>query len=238
MSMVRVVTYNIRHCRGNDERLDVARTADVLRGLNPDIVGLQEVDQGTRRAQGVNQLTELGRRLGMHAAFCAFMPFDGGQYGMGILSKYPHFNVQSVDLPTGNEPRVALAAEVRLPSDESLMVVNVHFDWVEDDGFRFAQASALSEYLRGLKMPYVLLGDFNDEPGSRTISLFRSLAGEAKKPAADLFTYSAAKPEKEIDFVFFSPASRWEARRTRVVDEKLASDHRPVFTELTLRPAR
>lgn len=234
----RVVSYNIRHGRGMDDKLDLGRTAALLRRLHPDIVGLQEVDLRVRRSGSVNQAAELGKRLNMHAAFGAFMDHDGGQYGMGILSRYPLRNVQSVVLPTGNEPRVALAAEVRLPSDESLMVVNVHFDWVDDDGFRFAQASVLAEYLRGLKMPYVLLGDFNDEPGSRTISLFRDLAGEAKKPAADLFTYSAANPEKEIDFVFFSPASRWQAQRTRVVDEKLASDHRPVFTELTLRPAR
>jgi endonuclease/exonuclease/phosphatase family metal-dependent hydrolase len=234
----RVVSYNIRHGRGMDDKLDLARTAATLRRLNPDIVGLQEVDLRVRRSGSVNQAAELGKRLKMHAAFGAFMDHDGGWYGMGILSRYPLRNVQSVVLPVGNEPRVALAAEVRLPSDESLMVVNVHFDWVEDDDFRFAQASALAEYLLGLKMPYVLLGDFNDEPGSRTISLFRSLAGEAKKPASDHFTYSAAQPEKEIDFVFFWPPTRWVARRTRIVDEKLASDHRPVFTELTLRPDR
>ena len=42
---------------------------------------------------------------------------------------------------------------------------------MRDDGFRFAQAEALSKYLDGLKTPYILLGDFNDLPESRTLAL-------------------------------------------------------------------
>lgn len=232
---MRVVSYNIRHGAGMDDSVQIARTADFLQELGPDIVGLQEVDLNVNRSGSVNQPYELGRRLGMHAAFGAFMDYDGGQYGMAILSKYPLRNVKPIQLPVGEEPRIALTAEVRLPSGESLTIVNVHFDWIDDDKSRFAQATALAEYLRQLKTPYVLLGDFNDTPGSRTISLFQSMAGEAKKPVKDQFTFSSTKPEKEIDFIFFSPAERWQARDTRVLNEKLVSDHRPVMTELVLK---
>ncbi len=234
----RVLSYNIRHCRGMDDSVQVARTADKIRSLDPDIVGLQEVDMNVNRSGPVNQPAELGRMLGMHAAFGAFMDYDGGQYGMAILSRYPLRNVRTVPLPAGEEPRVALVAEVRLPSGEALTIVNVHFDWIDDDKSRFAQATSLAEFLRGLKTPYVLLGDFNDTPGSRTISLFQSLAGEAKKPEKDRLTFSSTKPEKEIDFIFFSPAERWQARDTRVLTEKLISDHRPLITELTLKSTK
>ena len=235
MLSVRIVTYNIRHCRGNDGRLDVARTAEVLRKLSPDIVGLQEVDQGTQRAQGVAQASELGRELGMHSAFGAFMPYDGGHYGMGILSKNPLTHVRSICLPEGNEPRIALYAESSLGGGEVVAIVNVHFDWVDDDGFRFAQASYLAEMLRKLEMPFILLGDFNDQPGSRTISLFRSLATEVPKPPEDHFTFSSDEPVKEIDFIFVSPRERWSKTNSRVIAEPVASDHRPLLAELTLR---
>jgi len=235
---LRVVSYNIKHGRGNDNVVNLDRTAAVLRTLQPDIVGLQEVDDLATRSGGVPQAERLGQSLGMHHAFGRFMDFQGGTYGMAILSRHPIVRTESVRLPDGNEPRVALAVEVQLPSNGRLTIVNVHFDWVEDDTFRFAQASALTTYLDALKTPYILLGDFNDEPESRTLALFKQRAAEAKKPAADRFTFSSTEPNKEIDFIFTSPAAAWRAREVRVITEPLVSDHRPVLAVLALAPGR
>ncbi|XZE54660.1 endonuclease/exonuclease/phosphatase family protein [Planctomycetaceae bacterium SH139] len=233
----RAVSYNIKHCRGMDNKVDVARTADRLAELAADFIALQEVDLRAKRSGSENQAAELGRRLGMHAAFGAFMDFQGGQYGMGILSRYPFRHVQSIRLPTGNEPRIALAAEVRMPGGESIMVVSVHFDWVGDDAFRFRQAEVLADYLRGLNMPYLLLGDFNDQPGSRTLELFQAIASEVKKPAEDRFTFSSTEPKIEIDFIFTAPRGAWSVEHAKVIDEPLVSDHRPVLAELRFHPA-
>jgi len=231
---LRAVTYNIKHGRGMDDSVNLARTAATLSELAPDLVGLQEVDLGVRRSGGVNQAAELGRHLAMHAAFGTFMPHDGGRYGMAILSRFPLRNVRSLRLPDGNEPRVALLAEVRLPGGEPLTVVNVHFDWVDDDAFRFAQASALAEHLRTLTTPWLLLGDFNDNADSRTLGLFRTLAAESAKPATARATFPSPAPEQEIDFLFTAPPSRWRTNAVRVVPETIASDHRPVLAELNL----
>jgi endonuclease/exonuclease/phosphatase family metal-dependent hydrolase len=235
---LRVVSYNIKHGRGNDNVVDLERTAGVLRALTPDIVGLQEVDDLATRSGGVPQAERLGQLVGMHHAFGRFMDFQGGAYGMAILTRHPITATQSVRLPDGNEPRVALAVEVRLPSGRPLTIVNVHFDWVRDDGFRFAQAEALTRYLDALPMPYVLLGDFNDVPESRTLALFKAGAMEAAKPAADRFTFSSTDPTREIDFIFAAPAAAWQARDVRVIDEPMASDHRPVSAVLTLTAPR
>jgi endonuclease/exonuclease/phosphatase family metal-dependent hydrolase len=232
---LRVVSYNIRHGRGSDDSLDLARTAAVLRALAPDLVGLQEVDRLVTRSGGVDQAAALGRTLGMHHAYGAFMAYQGGHYGMGILSRHPVVGSRSIALPEGNEPRVALAVDIALPGGDTISAVNVHFDWVGDDTFRFAQASALAAVLDTLPRPWVLLGDFNDQPGSRTIALFRSRAVEARKPAADRFTFSATAPEREIDFIFAAPASAWEVGEARVIDEPRASDHRPVLATLRRR---
>lgn len=232
---LRVVTYNIRHGRGVDDRVDLARTADVLRALAPDLVGLQEVDERVTRSGSVDEAAAIGEALGMHHAFGAFMEYQGGRYGMAILSRFPIVRATPLRLPDGNEPRVALVAEVRLPGGRALAVVNVHFDWVADDGFRHAQAVRLAAHLDSLAMPYVLLGDFNDEPGSRTIALFRARASEAEKPADGRFTYPSVRPEKEIDFIFAAPREAWRAGPARVVAETVASDHRPVAATLILR---
>lgn len=235
---LRIVSYNIKHGRGNDNVVNLDRTAAVLRSLRPDIVGLQEVDDLATRSGGVPQAERLGQTLGMHHAFGRFMDFQGGAYGMAILSRHPIVATTSVRLPDGNEPRVALAVEVQLPSNRRLTIVNVHFDWVGDDTFRFAQATALTTYLDALKTPYVLLGDFNDEPDSRTLALFKQRAGEAKKPATDRFTFSSTEPNKEIDFIFTAPAAGWRHGEVRVITEPLVSDHRPVLAVLELAPGR
>jgi endonuclease/exonuclease/phosphatase family metal-dependent hydrolase len=232
---IRVVSYNIKHGRGNDNVVDLPRTAGVLRALMPDIVGLQEVDREAERSRKVDEARMLGESLGLQHAFGRFMDFQGGAYGLGILSRFPITQSREVRLPDGNEPRVALAVDVRLPDGRPLTIVNVHFDWVGDDGFRFAQAQKLTEFLDGLKQPYILLGDFNDEPGSRTLGLFTSRAAEAAKPRDNRFTFSSTEPVKEIDFIFLAPRAAWTAGEVRVIDEKLASDHRPLLGVVTLK---
>ncbi|HMS55704.1 MAG TPA: endonuclease/exonuclease/phosphatase family protein [Fimbriimonadaceae bacterium] len=235
---MRVASYNIRHCAGMDDVLNPFRTLKAIRKLDADIIGLQEVDHSVNRSGKMNQPHWLGEQLNMHAAFGDFMPYDGGHYGMAILSRYPIRKVTPFRLPEGNEPRIALIAEVNLPNDENILVVNVHFDWVDDDKFRFAQASALTEFLKSQPLPFILLGDFNDGPESRTLALFRSIAKEADKPHDNSFTFSAAQPEKEIDFLFAAPANRWDLGSTQVVDERIASDHRPIIANFKLRTSK
>ena len=233
---LRVVSYNIRHGRGMDDLVDLPRTAGVLERLQPGVVALQEVDDGVERSGSAAQAEELGRLLGMEWAFGKFMDFQGGGYGMATLSRHPILRREEVRLPDGNEPRVALATEIELPGGHRVLVVNIHFDWVRDDGFRFVQASHLAEYLDGVEIPWILVGDLNDEPGSRTWELFQSRALEAGKPDVDRFTFSSADPRREIDFIFAAPAVRWEVVRVEVVHEPMASDHRPVVAELRLLP--
>lgn len=219
-----------------DEAVDLERTADVLRALAPDLVGLQEVDREVERSGRVDQAAELGRILGMIPVFGAFMEYQGGHYGMAILSGLPVVRSWEIELPEGEEPRIALAAEVILPEGDTIVAVNVHFDWIDDDDDRFRQASALAHDLDGLAYPWILLGDFNDEPGSRTLALFQERATEAAKPGGRRFTFSADDPRKEIDFVFAAPASGWEVHEARVVDERAASDHFPVLVDLARTP--
>jgi endonuclease/exonuclease/phosphatase family metal-dependent hydrolase len=229
---LRVVSYNIKHGRGNDNVVNLERTAAVLQRLRPDIVGLQEVDDRATRSGNVAEAERLGQLLNLHHAFGKFMDFQGGAYGMAILTRYPIVSSRSVALPEGNEPRIALAVDVRLPDQQLLTIVNVHFDWVRDDGFRFKQASTLTEYLDALTTPYVLLGDFNDVPESRTLALFKSRATEVVKPADNRLTFSSTEPTSEIDFIFYAPASQFSVRDVRVIDEPVASDHRPVLAML------
>jgi endonuclease/exonuclease/phosphatase family metal-dependent hydrolase len=252
---LRVASYNIKHGEGLDGRVDLERAAAVLARFDADLIALQEVDVGVRRSGGVDQPQALAQKLEQlttrryHASFGEFMPHDGGRYGMALLSRLPVQRARSVRLPEGNEPRIALAVEVELDDGTLVTAICIHFDWVDDDTFRFEQAQALAAFVRELRTPWILVGDFNDGPQSRTLALLRGLGRELTKvdahgaPATghDRFTFSADAPHKEIDYVLAgSPpgsANFWDlSAGLHVLDEPLASDHRPLLGLLRWRP--
>ncbi len=232
---ITVATYNIRHGRGNDQVVDLDRTAAAIRAFDADVVALQEVDRSVLRSGSADQPGVLGAALGMHHAFGAFFPYQGGEYGLAILSRFPIRREHALRLPDGNEPRVALLAELELPSGARVLVVNVHFDWVADDTLRFKQVDALGAVLDTVSLPTILLGDFNDVPGSRTITRWASTFEVLTKPEADRFTFSATTPTKEIDHIMVKPASAWEGRSAVVVADSVTSDHRAVVARIRLR---
>lgn len=231
-SDLQLASYNIRHGRGMDNRVALERTAAVLRSLDADIVGLQEVDRNVERSGRVDQAALLGNLLGMRHAFGAFMDYQGGRYGMAILSRYPIASSREIMLPAGEEPRIALAARIVLPGGDTITAINVHFDWVENDAARIRQARALSVVLDSLSDPWLLMGDFNDGPDSRALRVFEDMVHPAPKPADSSFTFPSTAPVKEIDYIFAQRSDDWRSGPVRVVVDSVASDHRPVVTTI------
>src|SRR5437870_4170655 len=86
---LRVMTYNIHVGVGMDKQLDLQRIADVINHEHPDLVGLQEVDRGVKRTEGVDEIAELARMTQMQYAFAHNLDYQGGQYGVAILSRFP-----------------------------------------------------------------------------------------------------------------------------------------------------
>ncbi len=234
----RVATYNIRHGNGMDNRIALERTAGVLRGLEADIIALQEVDNGVTRSGRVDQSLVLATLLGVERAFGAFMPYGGGEYGLAILSRYPILDVAEVRLPAGAEPRIALAATIALPNADTVTVVNVHFDWITNDNARITQARALARYLDTLSGSWLLMGDFNDLPDSRTLRLFSERVLDYPKPADSSFTFPSTMPEKEIDYILASRDGVWKFTEMTVIADTVASDHRPVLAEIQRTESR
>jgi endonuclease/exonuclease/phosphatase family metal-dependent hydrolase len=232
---VRVLSYNIHHGEGVDGVLDLVRIAELIKASNADLVALQELDERTTRTGGVDQLNELARLTGMHAAFAPFMDFQGGRYGLGVLSKYPIADATPIALPEGRrEPRSAMAVTVLVPGLGELVFVSVHLDWLDDDAERFEQAKVLIATLA--RRPRVIVaGDCNDVPGSRTIALFEKSYFSVPKKVGGSATFPSDAPVREIDFVWVRPTDRL-ITAGGVLNEQLASDHRPVFANITWVP--
>jgi len=233
MKPLNVVSYNIRHGAGMDRRLDLARTAAVLKRLNADLVALQEVDKNCTRSEKTDQAAELGNLLGMEHAFGAFMSFQGGEYGLAVLSRFPILKAIRHVLPRGAEPRCALEIQVQ-PSGvpKPVSFVCVHMDWTKDSR-RLPQMSTLLDKLATRPHPVILAGDFNakrDEPSMQ--ALYASGWTVLPKQGAAQ-TYPADKPSTEIDYIVTRGLST-NATST-VIAETIASDHRPLQAELHLK---
>jgi endonuclease/exonuclease/phosphatase family metal-dependent hydrolase len=236
LDTLRVLSYNIRHGRGMDQKVDFDRIAKVIAGTKPDLVALQEVDRGVGRSGKVDAPGFLGKTLGMHHKFGSSMPYQGGEYGLAVLSRFPVAEARVHKLPGGGEPRIALEVEVDLPkaggSKTRISFVSVHFDWTSPDDTRLAQASALIEVLRSRKHPVIVAGDFNDVRGSRTLDAF---AAEFHLPESAGPTVPADQPRSEIDFITWRGLPRMA--ELEVIGENVASDHRPVLAAISLAAA-
>lgn len=234
-AVVRVLTYNIRHGEGRDGKVDLARQAAVMAAASPDVIALQEVDRGTARSGGVDQLQELARLLGMHAEYGRTMSVDGGEYGIAILSRWPLLGPDTQRLPglAGREPRAALTVMIRCGRDGPLVqVTSTHLDNTRDASDRMVQASYLERVLAVGAQPSILAGDFNARWDTDVMRVFtprwvNPAQGEPlPSPGPD------GRVRGRPDYVLFRPHSSWRVVESTVLDDNFASDHRPVLTVL------
>lgn len=231
---LRVVTYNIHHGEGTDKKFDLGRIARLIMENKPDLVAIQEVDVKTGRSSGVDQAAELGRLTGLHYKFGKFMDFDGGEYGQMVLSRFPIVRSTNHKLPDGPEPRAALAIEVEVAKSQRLIFVGNHLYGSEKQ--RIAQAQKLAGVLAPeieKKTLIILAGDFNSTPKSKPMEILLKTWVDPTEDD-DSRTWPSGTPKVEIDYVLHFPAARFGVFSSKVLPEKVASDHRPIFTRLGL----
>jgi len=232
---LRVAAYNIKHGRGMDGEVDLARIAHVLRALDADVITLQEVDRNTERTGGVDQVAVLAELLGVQGFHGAHRPYQGGEYGNAVLTRLPVRNVRVHPIPEAGGSRLAVhevEVEVSTAPGGSVSVVSVHLAGTPDE--RLAQADSLTRIFTGRSHPVILAGDFNSRRGDAVMT---ALAGEwtmfGKRGKPD--TYPSDAPDREIDFVLFRPAGAFDVLDHFVVEEPMASDHRPILAVLQSR---
>lgn len=233
---LRVMSYNIHVGVGMDKKLDLQRIAGVINREKPDLVGLQEVDRGVKRTEGKDEIAELANMTGMHSAFAHNLDFQGGQYGVAILSRHP---ITSTDHRKYENKRVAerrgmLRVEVNV-AGQTLSFVTTHLDYQYADS-RLFETEQLLKFLEGVKGPLIVSGDFNDEPVGSSYKLMLGGFEDSwvrSRPKGDGFSYPADKPVKRIDYIFTAPRTV-KAKRAWIVNT-LASDHLPLVADVEIR---
>ena len=243
---MRLVVYNMRYAtgngagfhlpvpgagylRGNPAILD--GITSFLKGLNPDLVGLIEVDAGSLRAKRVNQADHIAARLGHYSAYAckygagslnAQLPIIGKQ-GNAFLAA-PRVHGERFHFFDTGIKRLIIELELE---DCAVFLVHLSLKYRH----RQEQLRHLHRLVQACPKPVIVAGDFNTFWGTQELYLFQQATGLSSANAGSLPTFPSDRPQSELDFVLTGPGIR--VTDFRVPDVR-HSDHRPLVCDFEI----
>ena len=225
---LRIMSYNVRSAKGMDNVRDCGRVAKVILEAAPDVVAVQELDSMTRRSGNKYILGEIAALTGMHPEYFPAIEFDGGKYGIGILSKEKPLKVQGYSLPGREEQRALLVAEFG-----DFQFACTHLSLTEED--RMASLEIIGKIASASGKPFYLAGDLNAVPDSPFIKGLQEKFHILSNPAE--LTFPAPLPDRTLDYIALwkQGAPEYAVDCSSVLDEPVASDHRPVMVSVNVR---
>ncbi|WP_455587593.1 endonuclease/exonuclease/phosphatase family protein [Bacteroides sp.] len=241
---IRMMTYNVKHCSPYipgiaEPDIDIQATANVIKSGEPDIVFIQEIDRNTKRSNGVDQVMELAKLSGFaNFYFSKGQDYQGGEYGDAIFSKYPLRNTATYDLPRieieGTYVGYCTLGRATVTVEgRTLTIANTHLATTQEN--RDVQIPFINETLQNSKYPVILGGDMNATPYNSTIQTLDGYGFVRSGKGLNLFTIPSIEPTKELDYICFRPADKFEVAEHKVITGTNASDHLPVVSILKLK---
>lgn len=234
--VLRVMAYNVHHCNppSKDSLIDVDAIANVIKTQNPDLVALQEIDVNTKRSGLINEAKLLGHKTGMKVFFGKSIDYDGGEYGLAILSRLPISEETIHRLPTEvrtkGEPRIFVTVKVKMPDGRFIRFGTVHFDAQKANLNRELQIKELEVLAKAESLPMIVAGDFNSYIKSSVIDQLDRFMTRTCQDCPP--TIPVINPKNTIDFIAFKPKGVFHIISHKVIPERYASDHLPVVAEL------
>jgi endonuclease/exonuclease/phosphatase family metal-dependent hydrolase len=229
----RVMTYNIRAAD-----YGINGIIATLQEAKADIIALQEVDKLVKRTGKIDQPEKIARSLGMNCVFRKHFSYQGGEFGLALLSRYKIDHVERVRVRRSN--LILLKARVHTPG-YPVNVIVVHFHPTnpldkattkkENDAARLREAKRAFEIATIHDTPFLIMGDFNANSGSPAYGLFSEKFQDCCRVAGGLWgkTWPAKFPITRIDYIWVS--RHFKVLRCRTLGRR-ASDHLPVMAEI------
>lgn len=245
----RLASYNIHRAIGMDRRFRPQRIAAILKDHEPDIVLLQEVDEGAPRSREMNLARELAAEIGLpHFALGHNVSLRKGWYGNATLSRYPIVRERNIDLTIGRRKRrgcqhTTIHLEKLRGHPHFLEVFNLHLGLSARERQRQAGLLARSTEMARLELGQacILGGDFNDWRSMLRAYFVEGLGFHCvtDRPTRNgpraIKTYPSFSPRGGLDRIY----SRGQLKirgvyRCRHRESKVASDHRPLIVDFEL----
>ena len=173
-------------------------------------------------------LGELAKRAGYHAYYGKTIPYKGGSYGIGVLSKEKALSVEFHPLPCRKEPRGLLVVEMK-----HYYLLATHLSLVKAD--QETSVEIIRDIAAKLSKPVFIAGDMNAKPNSTTVKAFKEFAtilNDDSKP-----TFPHKKKSGCIDYVLGTKGN-FKVLGDHVYADSPASDHFPLHVDVNVRRAK
>lgn len=245
---MRFLLYNIRYGTGSSRFFhlpfpfsgylkptveNTERIANFIASLNPDIVGLIEVDSGSYRTDRQNQAELIARRLGhFHVfqskyrpnAFIRRLPVFSKQ-GNAFLTRET-IHAQTFHYFQDGIKRLVIELELE---DCVLFLVHLSIFFRH----RHHQLRDLYHLVKAVTKPVLVAGDFNLLWGDRELQLFLAATGLRSANTAGAPSHPSRAPKRQLDYILYGPGIRithFEIPAVRL------SDHMPLLCDFEIDP--
>jgi len=240
-SPLKVMSYNVKYCAPyRSSTPDLDSVARIISHSDVDIVFIQEIDRNTTRSGKVNQLELLSQKTGLnHHFYGKAISYQGGETGLGILSRYPMSDQQIHQLPRVElegkyvSYRILMTAAVTV-DQKQLTIANTHMELTLEN--RELQVPAIDSVLSTSPHPVILGGDFNATPDGPTMTSFIERGYNSTCPGnhSQCFTIPSRDPNRKLDYILFRPQTSFDIKSHEVLRTE-ASDHLPIITSFDLK---
>jgi endonuclease/exonuclease/phosphatase family metal-dependent hydrolase len=244
---MRLLLYNIRYGIGSGaslrlpvpgvgyvigNRQNLERITTFIKGQDPDIVGLVEVDTGSIRTQRVNQAEAIANALGHYSVYQCKYGEDSLNQFLPIVRKQgnaflaaPHVHGERFHYFEKGIKRLTIELELE---ECSIFLVHLSLKYRH----RQEQMHSLHDLVVNSTKPVIIAGDFNTFWGGHEMYLFKKAAGLESANAQGLPSYPSRAPRKELDFVLYGKGI--EINDFRIPSVQF-SDHLPLVCDFEVK---
>jgi endonuclease/exonuclease/phosphatase family metal-dependent hydrolase len=240
---MRLLLYNIRYAVGGGASMHMPlpgagyvlgnqsvlpEITRFIKDVDPDIVGLIEVDTGSIRSRMVNQAEKIATDLQMNTSYETkygsrsinqILPIVRKQGNAFMAAQRVH-GEKFHYFDTGIK-RLIIELEM---ADFAVFLVHLSLKYRH----RHLQLRRLHDLIEVTEKPVIVAGDFNTFWGENEIYLFMKAAGLRSANIDGLPTYPSRAPRKELDFVLFQDGIT--VNSFEIPDVRL-SDHLPLICD-------
>jgi len=243
---MRFLLYNIRYAAGIGRRFhwpvpysgyfkntngNMKRILDFIGSVNPDVIGLIEVDSGSFRSKKTNQAEAVAWELQHDHVYRSKYPARSLAQKLPLLKKQGNAILTNQEIVAQRfnyfrEGVKRLVIELEL-ADFSVFLVHLSIKFRH----RQCQLQDLHNILKSCKKPVIVAGDFNVLWGNRELQLFLAATGLKNANSNGLPSHPSRSPRRQLDYIFHGP-------EIRITDFEIPqvkfSDHTPLVCEFDI----
>ncbi len=239
--IMKVLTYNLRRATNSAGENTLNKIIGFLSKFNSDLIGLQEIDRFAKRTGFDDQVQKIKNSLSYNAVYASSLvlpPEDLNkpkrEYCLMCLSRFPITKSETHFLRKSKysgrwftENRICLESILSIDAKKVALFVT-HIDAHEIE----KQIKNLISVLRKMKLPKILVGDFNIPPEDENIKTIQEETGLKNITSGKrLYTHEDNRGKQQLDYIFVPENIEVENVEVLNVD---FSDHKPLFATLSL----